>query len=96
MISKKADGLEINVIIIAALCLIVLVVLLAIFSSRMQTGIKGQEDQQNSAIDQICSSSKKECVRDSQIIQNVNDNCVKNSKYIDCPNDGWSCCDKVN
>lgn len=43
MKSKKAQGISLNVIIIAALALIVLVVLVAIFTGRMGITIRGIE-----------------------------------------------------
>lgn len=48
-ISKKAQGIEINVIIIAAIALIVLVVLIAIFTGRLSIFTKGMSDAQAKA-----------------------------------------------
>lgn len=94
--SKKGDGMSINIVVVAVLALVVLVVLLAIFSNKMRTGAKGQDDAQKNLQSNVCSDtvdgrsyycSPVSCAAGSG--KRLQDN------YIDCPKESGFCCVKT-
>jgi len=79
-ISKRAQGISINVIVIAALALLVLVVLAMIFTGKLGGWTKAQNE---------CSSNGGLCVSDAS--QCTGENAQVMSRYT-CPNAGEVCC----
>ncbi|HIG96668.1 TPA: hypothetical protein HA249_07355 [Candidatus Woesearchaeota archaeon] len=77
---KKAQGISINVIVIAALALLVLVVLAMIFTGKLGGWTKAQNE---------CSSNGGMCVGDAS--QCTGENAQVMSRYT-CPNAGEVCC----
>lgn len=59
MVTKKAQGISINVIIIAAIALAVLVVLFAIFTGRIGLFSKGVKETETGAYSCVCSEPGK-------------------------------------
>lgn len=95
--SKKADGMSINIVVVAVLALVVLVVLLAIFSNKMRTGVKGQDDAQKNFQSNICADtigSQAYFCSPVSCTKTVTGGKVVQDNYIDCPKGSGYCCPK--
>lgn len=96
MMSKKADGMSINIVVVAVLALVVLVVLLAIFSNKMKTGVKGQEDAQKTLQSNVCAETVDKTTYYCSTTSSCNvGNKAKEADYIDCPKGSGYCCVKT-
>lgn len=64
--SKRGDGTSINIVVFAALALIILIVLTAIFASKMQSSSQKGNDAETSTLGQVCTQSGQYCEMDSK------------------------------
>lgn len=89
MKSKKADGMSLNLVVVAVLALVVLVVILAVFGGKMRdTNTKG-DAAQSSFMNNICEQNGKKCIANGT--SGCNNRQISNdNKYIDCPSP--NCC----
>lgn len=79
--SKKGDGMSINVVVVAALALIVLIVLTAIFASKMQSSNKKGDVAETDTLNQICTKSGQYCEMNSRATCSQ---VVPVKTYLDC------------
>ena len=83
--SKKADGMSINVIVVAAIALIVLVVLTAIFAGRMKTSGDKQDKSTGETLSKVCTGIGRYCnSTDGQSSTCKGSNTNLGKDYIDC------------
>ena len=83
--NKKADGMTLNVIVVAALALIVLVVLTAIFAGKIKDSSEKGETSTTETLNKLCSQQKtpSEC-------KSENTCGAGKGVYIDCAT-GYCC-----
>lgn len=90
---KKAQGLSLNVIIIAALSIVVLVVLVAILTGRISLFSQGIADSDTTSKQAICmSQSTNRCSATSPVngdVQYKERSLAGIKKWIDCPSKCW-------
>jgi len=84
--SRKGD-ISITTIVMAAIALIVLVVMIAIFSGKTKVFSNHYDDASHSAISKVC-SQKGYCVSDPA---NCPGTTESGSKYIDCSDSAFCC-----
>ena len=81
--SKKAQGLSLNVVVIAALALIVLVVLTAIFGGKIRESSQSGEASTKDFLGTVCANIKGEC-------GSCNEGTTGRGKFVDCGSE--ECC----
>ncbi|MFO7677087.1 MAG: hypothetical protein R6V50_01710 [Thermoplasmatota archaeon] len=83
--SKKGQGLSLNVVVIAALALIVLVVLTAIFAGKIRESSQSGEKSTQEFLGKVCEQDGGRCVDNYQSGQDE-------GEFIDCGEDQY--CEK--
>jgi len=86
--SKKSQGLSLNTIIIAAICLVVLIVLIAIFSGRINIFGKTYTESQQLAKSQVCWSQGGYC---ENFINDCREGIERPGRHVDC-GENQKCC----
>lgn len=88
MKSKKADGMSLNIIVLAVIALAVLVVILAVFGNKMRQGSNAQDKAGNDVQSSVCLT----CVPPGQNCPNGGTGTPVNSNmYINCPAGNYCC-----
>ncbi len=87
MMKKKAQGMSINVIIVAALALVVLVVLFAIFTGKLGIFTKGEGTAREGATSCICATNGGSCSEIEGATSTPPDPAAKCPIWTDCGND---------
>lgn len=90
MISKRADGLSINIVVVAVIAMIVLVVLLAIFSNKIKTSTKTQDDTQKNFESNVCAQTVDGVQYYCSMTSCINRRTIS-SGFIDCPDSAFCC-----
>lgn len=90
---KKSEGMPLNTIIIAALVLVVLIVLIAIFSGRMNIFGKSYTETGDKAKAKVCWGQGGHCVDKSQgaVGCNSGENYEGTTDFVDCGKE-QTCC----
>ncbi len=85
---RRRGDISITTIVMAAIALIVLVVIIAIFTGKTKIFSNNYDTASHSAISQVC-SQKGYCVNDGNAC--ATGSLEDGSKYIDCPDLGFCC-----
>ncbi|MBN2881581.1 hypothetical protein JXM83_06050 [Candidatus Woesearchaeota archaeon] len=90
--NKKGDGMSLNLVVVAAIALVVLVVLLSVFASKMRQGTQGQETAVKEFNTNLCSQTREgaKCLSVGETGCSKSD-ADASQGYIDCPK-GSGCC----
>jgi len=91
MQNKRAQGISLNTIIIAAIALIVLVVLVAIFTGRISMFSKGYDDTSEDTQSRVCNAQGGTCASDCDDIRGTPHPNPPEQGWIDC-GEGYKCC----
>ena len=92
MKSKKASGLSLNMVVIAVLAMIVLVVILSVFGTKMRQSSQEQENAVTNFNEGVCAVGGNKCVGENEGVPTGFGNCAE-GEYIDCPSPN-KCCEK--
>lgn len=79
---KKGQGLSLNVVVLAALALIVLVVLTAIFGGKIRESTQSGEESTNKFLGTVCANIDGECTDDFVSGQTA-------GQFVDCGSDQY-------
>ncbi|MBN2881582.1 hypothetical protein JXM83_06055 [Candidatus Woesearchaeota archaeon] len=88
--SKKAQGMSLNMVVVAAIALIVLVVLTAIFASKIRTSTQEGEKSTNNILNQACETDNEyRCSSNSGCVQKGG--ATKPGSFVDCGSTQYCC-----
>lgn len=82
--SKKGDGMSLNVVVVAALALIVLIVLTAIFATKMKDSNQKGDASTKNTMDNVCSRDGRYCNTSGVSCNVPGKNSIVSGSFIDC------------